>query len=57
MTDTGMGASFLPCVIFTALWGVVGIILPFMVPRSPHKSVIQVEIMENNIILNEKHCL
>ena len=38
-----MGASFLPCVIFTAIWGVVGIILPFMVPQGPHKSVIQVE--------------
>ena len=37
-----MGASFLPVLIFSALWGVVGIVLPFMVPRSPHKSVIQV---------------
>ena len=42
-----MGASFLPCVIFTAIWGVVGIILPFMVPRGPHKSVIQVKNIEN----------
>ena len=37
-----MGASFLPVLIFSAIWGVVGIILPFMVPRGPHKSVIQV---------------
>ena len=47
-----MGASFLPCVIFTAIWGVVGIILPFMVPRGPHKSVIQVKNMESMIHLN-----
>ena len=39
-----MGASLLPVVIFTAIWGVVGIVLPIMVPRSPHKSVIQVYI-------------
>ena len=27
-----------------AIWAVVGIVLPFMVPRGPHKSVIQVNI-------------
>ena len=39
-----MGASFLPVVLFSAIWAVVGIVLPFMVPRGPHKSVIQVNI-------------
>ena len=37
-----MGASFLPVLLFTAIWAVVGIVLPFFVPRGPHKSVIQV---------------
>ena len=37
-----MGASVLPVAIFTAIWGVVGVLLPVLVPRSPHKSVIQV---------------
>ena len=39
-----MGASVLPVAIFTAIWGVVGVLLPVLVPRSPHKSVIQVLI-------------
>ena len=39
-----MGASVLPVAIFTAIWGVVGVLLPVLVPRSPHKSVIQVMI-------------
>ena len=56
-TESGMGASFLPCVIFTALWGVVGIILPFMVPRSPHKSVIRVQQSEHHQSSWHKHCL
>ena len=44
-----MGASVLPVAIFTAIWGVVGVLLPVLVPRSPHKSVIQVtfEQVEN----------
>ena len=46
-----MGASFLPVLIFSALWGVVGIVLPFMVPRSPHKSVIQVRSKTESKIL------
>ena len=37
-----MGASFLPVLLFSAIWGVVGLVLPFVVPRGPHKSVIQV---------------
>ena len=37
-----MGASFLPVLLFSAIWGVVGVVLPFFVPRGPHKSVIQV---------------
>lgn len=40
-----MGASIIPLAIFTAIWGVVGIVLPLLVPRSPHKSVIQVCLM------------
>jgi V-type H+-transporting ATPase subunit e len=40
-----MGASWLPVLLFSVLWGVVGIVLPFVVPRGPHKSVIQVTLM------------
>lgn len=46
-----MGASFLPVVLFSAIWAVVGIVLPFMVPRGPHKSVIQVNI--NSLSLHQ----
>ena len=59
-----MGASVLPVAIFTAIWGVVGVLLPVLVPRSPHKSVIQVLIPQftffclNYIIsgLSDHHC-
>jgi len=40
-----MGASWIPVLLFSAIWGVVGLILPFVVPRGPHKSVIQVVLM------------
>merc|ERR1711913_194201 len=40
-----MGAAFLPVLLFSVLWGVVGVVLPFFVPRGPHKSVIQVVLM------------
>ena len=43
-----MGASWIPVLLFSAIWGVVGLVLPFVVPRGPHKSVIQV--MHNNDI-------
>ena len=43
-----MGASLIPVLFFTIVWGVVGGILPFLIPASPHKSVIQV--IRKNII-------
>ena len=60
-----MGASVLPVAIFTAIWGVVGVLLPVLVPRSPHKSVIQVLISKftffsiNCVIsgLSDHHCI
>ena len=60
-----MGASVLPVAIFTAIWGVVGVLLPVLVPRSPHKSVIQVMIPKSvffcfNCIelgLSDHHCI
>ena len=45
-----MGASVLPVAIFTAIWGVVGVLLPVLVPRSPHKSVIQVTFKQGEHI-------
>ncbi|XP_022904205.1 V-type proton ATPase subunit e 2-like [Onthophagus taurus] len=40
-----MGAAALPFIIFTALWGAVGIVLPFFVPRGPNRGVIQVVLI------------
>ena len=40
-----MGASWIPVVIFTVIWGIVGGILPFVLPKGPHKSVIQVVLI------------
>ena len=42
-TDS-MGASLIPVLFFTVLWGVVAGVLPFVIPASPHKSVIQVNL-------------
>jgi len=44
-----MGASLVPVLFFTLLWGVVGGILPMFIPASPHKSVIQVSLMLTGI--------
>jgi len=40
-----MGASLIPVLFFTIVWGVVGGVLPLFIPRSPHKSVIQVTLI------------
>jgi len=40
-----MGASIIPIIVFTALWGVVGIVLPFVVPKGPNKGIIQVVLI------------
>jgi V-type H+-transporting ATPase subunit e len=32
-----MGFSLIPILIFTVLWGVVGIVLPFVVPKGPNR--------------------
>ncbi|XP_063987036.1 V-type proton ATPase subunit e 2-like [Diachasmimorpha longicaudata] len=40
-----MGASAIPLVFFTALWGGVGIVLPFFVPKGPNRSILQVILM------------
>lgn len=40
-----MGASALPFIIFTALWGAVGILLPFLIPKGPNRGIIQVVLM------------
>jgi V-type H+-transporting ATPase subunit e len=40
-----MGASSKPLIVFTVIWGIVGIILPFLVPKGPNRGVIQVVLM------------
>jgi len=36
-----MGASALPVILFTLIWGGVGIVLPYFVPNGPHKKLFQ----------------
>lgn len=40
-----MGASAVPVIIFTILWGVVGIVLPFVVPKGPNRGILQVVLI------------
>merc|ERR1711997_254289 len=40
-----MGASWVPVLLFTVIWGIVGGVLPFVLPKGPHKSVIQVVLV------------
>ena len=35
-----MGASWVPVIIFTTIWAIVGGILPFIVPRGPQKGYV-----------------
>lgn len=35
-----MGAHALPIIIFTALWGGVGIALPILVPKGPNRGYV-----------------
>ncbi|GJQ88144.1 hypothetical protein Trydic_g13149 [Trypoxylus dichotomus] len=40
-----MAAALLPFIVFTALWGIVGIIGPIAVRKGPNKGVIRVVLM------------
>ncbi|XP_053976918.1 V-type proton ATPase subunit e 2-like [Hylaeus volcanicus] len=40
-----MAASLLPLLFFTVLWGVVGIVLPFFVPKGVNRGILQVILM------------
>ena len=40
-----MGASWVPVFIFTAIWGIVGGVLPFFVPKNRNRGVIQVTLI------------
>ncbi|KDR10794.1 V-type proton ATPase subunit e 2 [Zootermopsis nevadensis] len=40
-----MGASVVPILVFTILWGIVGIVLPFVVPKGPNRGILQVVLM------------
>ncbi|XP_034234605.1 V-type proton ATPase subunit e-like [Thrips palmi] len=40
-----MGFSFIPFIFFTALWAVVGIVLPFVVPKGPNRGIFQLVLM------------
>ncbi|CAD7082570.1 unnamed protein product [Hermetia illucens] len=40
-----MALAALPLIIFTVIWGVVGIFLPFVVPKGPNRGIIQCILM------------
>lgn len=40
-----MGASAVPVLIFTILWGIVGIALPCFVPNGPNRGILQVVLI------------
>ncbi|XP_011150072.1 V-type proton ATPase subunit e [Harpegnathos saltator] len=37
-----MGATAIPILAFTIIWGIVGIGLPFFVPKGPNRGILQV---------------
>ncbi|XP_011302491.1 V-type proton ATPase subunit e 2-like [Fopius arisanus] len=40
-----MGAAAFPVLFFTLVWGAVGIVLPFFVPKGPNRGILQVILM------------
>ncbi|KAK1122572.1 hypothetical protein K0M31_009017 [Melipona bicolor] len=40
-----MGASLLPVLFFTFLWGIVGIVLPIFVPKGTNRGILQVMLI------------
>ncbi|XP_033342994.2 V-type proton ATPase subunit e 2-like [Megalopta genalis] len=40
-----MGASWIPILFFTALWAIVGILLPIFVPKGVNRGILQVILM------------
>uniref|UniRef100_A0A6M2E0C8 V-type proton ATPase subunit n=1 Tax=Xenopsylla cheopis TaxID=163159 RepID=A0A6M2E0C8_XENCH len=40
-----MAASAIPFIIFTVLWGIVGVVLPFIVPKGPNRGIVQVVLI------------
>jgi len=39
-----MGASFIPLLLFTIIFGVIAILLPIFVPKNPYRGVVQVSL-------------
>ncbi|XP_050420356.1 V-type proton ATPase subunit e 2 [Adelges cooleyi] len=40
-----MGAAAFPIIFFTAVWGVVGIVFPFILPKGPDRGIQQLILM------------
>ncbi|GLH13151.1 Uncharacterized protein GBIM_17776 [Gryllus bimaculatus] len=49
-----MGASAVPVIIFTILWGVVGIVLPFVVPKGPNRGWLCCYMAQMNPLIGPK---
>jgi len=40
-----MGASALPIIMMTLLWGIVGVVLPIILPKGPNREMMQCLLM------------
>jgi len=40
-----MGASILPLILFTVIFGIIGLLLPIFVPKNPYRGVVQVALI------------
>lgn len=40
-----MGATAIPILVFTILWGIVGVVLPCFVPNGPNRGILQVVLI------------
>jgi len=40
-----MGAAILPLILFTVIFGIIGVLLPIFVPKNPYRGVVQVSLI------------
>ncbi|KAG8230645.1 hypothetical protein J437_LFUL010662 [Ladona fulva] len=40
-----MGAAAIPLIVVTLFWAVIGIVLPFVIPKGPNRGILQVVLV------------